>query len=157
MFSTLPHVDSENLHHSHPWKAREFERQMRRGRSNFVEFRQSSCVNHFGDLFGEIVADSREFRKILTLQQHIADFVSGAAQRASRIAVGANPEWIVVLQLENVRDFVKRASDVFVVREDRSHFLSGRLPCFRTRSRRRIFLVMPSGHCFSRPFSRLRS
>ena len=92
---------------------------MRRGRSNFIEFRQSSRVNHFGDLLGEIVANSRQLSKILALQQHIADFVSKAAQHARRIAVGANPEWIVVLQLENISDFVKGAGDVFVARENR--------------------------------------
>jgi len=65
-----------------------------------------------GDLVGEVPTDSRQLIQVLALGQHIGDIARQLADQPRRPPVGANPEWVGALDVEEIGNFVQLARDL---------------------------------------------
>ena len=90
--------------------------ELRRLRPQGVELGQMAARDHLGDLRGQILANARQIVEIGAARDHVGGLLAQAAQHAGGVAVGANAERILLLDLENVGRLVEGASDIFVAR-----------------------------------------
>ena len=77
-----------------------------------VKHRQMLAASDDGDLVGEIPADSRQLIKIFALGQHIGDIARQLADQPRRPPIGANPEWVCALDVEEIGNLVQLARDL---------------------------------------------
>jgi hypothetical protein len=72
-------------------------------------------VDYFMDFGGEILADPGKPGEVFTLLDQGANIPAQLAQRACAVAVGANAERVIALDLQQVCDLVEDSGNIFIV------------------------------------------
>ena len=79
-----------------------------------VKHRQMLAARDDGDLVGEVPADARQLIKVLALGQHVGDVARQLADQPRRPPVGAHPERVGALDVEQIGNLVELAGDLGV-------------------------------------------
>ena len=72
-------------------------------------------IDETGDLVGQVIPDIGELGQVGAFLQHVGEAAAEVADRARRVAVGAHPERVGLLDFQQVGDMVERIRDLDVV------------------------------------------
>src|SRR5207253_7663858 len=96
--------------------AQQIEQSGRQLRRQLFPKRQLAGRDDIADLLGQIFADAGDLGQVFGRRAHqLGDRLRKIAYGAGRVAVGAHPERVRALDLEEIRHFVEQAGDVGVL------------------------------------------